>query len=429
MSDAKNASVVASTSQPGRPLRIALFGFGTVGSSVARILVESQPEGIELVRIYVRSIARRRAEWVPASVEWTEDADAVLKADDVDVIVELMGGLDPAGRWVREALAAGKSVVTANKKLIALEGVTLEKLAAEKGGQLKFGAAVAGGVPVIPGIEQGLAGDRIESILGILNGTCNFILSSMEKGMDYAPVLKDAQAKGYAEADPTEDVGGFDARSKLSILMRLAMRVAIHPEEIEPQAITAVSAIDFSYAADLGCTIRQVARAQAKNGAIAATVGPMIVDKHSPLAWSRGTENMVVLTGSYGGDVVFSGHGAGGHPTAVAVVSDLVALAHGSLRVQIPADAAKVDAEFEVPHYIRFTVADRPGIVAEITGALAKEKINIRAIVQKSGYPEQALPFVVTVEPCKSSTLKRALEAIRTMDCLIEDPLDLQMLE
>ena len=133
MSDAKNASVVASTSQPGRPLRIALFGFGTVGCSVARILVESQPEGIELVRIYVRSIARRRAEWVPASVEWTEDADAVLKADDVDVIVELMGGLDPAGRWVREALAAGKSVVTANKKLIALEGVTLEKLAAEKG--------------------------------------------------------------------------------------------------------------------------------------------------------------------------------------------------------------------------------------------------------------------------------------------------------
>ncbi|WP_420239408.1 homoserine dehydrogenase [Telmatobacter bradus] len=428
MSDAKIASA-ASISQPDRPLRIALFGFGTVGSSVARILVEAKPAGMELVRIYNRNVARKRVDWIPESVEWTEDAAAVLRADDVDVIVELMGGLDPAGRWVRTALDAGKSVVTANKKLIALEGVSLEKLAAEKGGQLKFGAAVAGGIPVIPGIEQGLAGDRIQSILGILNGTCNFILSSMEKGADYAPVLADAQAKGYAEADPTEDVGGFDARSKLAILMRLAMRVIINPEEIAPQAITAVSAVDFSYAADLGCTIRQVARAQVKNGTIAATVGPMLVDRRSPLAWSRGTENMVVLNGRYGGDVVFSGHGAGGHPTAVAVVSDLVALAHGSLRVQIPAEKAQVDAEFEVPHYVRFKVADRPGIVAEITGALAKEKINIRAIVQKAGYPEQALPFVVTVEPCKSSTLRRALEAIRTMDCLIDPPLDLQMLE
>ncbi|MGB7548224.1 MAG: homoserine dehydrogenase [Terracidiphilus sp.] len=410
------------------PLRIALFGFGTVGSSVARILVESRPKGLELTHVFNRNVARKRVDWTPASVVWSEDADAVL-ASDVDVVVELAGGLDPAGSWVRRALDAGKSVVTANKKLIAYHGVELERLAAAKGGHLKYGAAVAGGIPVIPGLEQGLAGDRIERMEGILNGTCNFILSKMEAGADYATVLAEAQARGYAEVDPTEDVGGFDARAKLAILMRLALRVVVDPDEIVPQSITAVSAVDFSYARDLGCTIRQVARAEESGGEVAATVGPMLVDQRSPLAWSRGTENMVILTGHYGGDVVFSGHGAGGHPTAVAVVSDLLALAHGSRRVEIPSVPARIGAEFEVPHYIRFLVVDRPGIVAEITGALARERINIRAIVQKPGYPSNALPFVVTVEPCKSSALKRALASIGQMDCLLEQPLNLQMLE
>jgi len=409
-------------------LRIALMGFGTVASSVARILVETKPEGLELTHIYARSLAKRRADWVPASVVWSKNAELVLGAD-VDVIVELAGGLDPAGGWVRAALAAGKSVVTANKKLIAFQGVELERLAAAGGGHLKYGAAVAGGIPVIPGLEQGLAGDRIVRIEGILNGTCNFILSKMEEGAEYKTVLAEAQALGYAEADPTEDVGGFDARSKLAILMRLALRVAVNPEEIVPRAITQVSAVDFSYARDLGCTIRQVARAERNDSHVAASVGPTLVAVRSPLAWSRGTENMVILNGHYGGDVVFSGHGAGGQPTAVAVVSDLLALAHGSQRVEIPSTPGRVGGEFEVPHYIRFLVDDRPGIVAAITGALAKEEINIRAIVQKPGYPQHALPFVVTVEPCKSSALKRALASIHTMDCMREEPLDLQMLE
>jgi homoserine dehydrogenase len=395
---------------------------------VARILVESKPQGLELTHVFNRNVARKRVPWVPSSVVWSEDADAVL-ASDVDVIVELVGGLDQAGVWVRRALESGKSVITANKKLIAYHGVELERLAAAHGGHIMYGAAVAGGIPVIPGLEQGLAGDRIERMDGILNGTCNFILSKMDEGAEFATVLAEAQAKGYAEADPTEDVGGFDARSKLAILMRLALRVIVDPDEIVPQPITAVSAVDFSYARILGCTIRQVARAQQVKGRVAATVGPMLVDLRSPLAWSRGTENMVVLTGHYGGDVVFSGHGAGGHPTAVAVVSDLLALAHDSRRVEIPSVPARLGAEFEVPHYIRFTVVDRPGIVAEITGALAKERINIRAIVQKPGYPQHALPFVVTVEPCKSSAMQRAVAAFRTMDCLIEEPLDLQMLE
>jgi homoserine dehydrogenase len=416
-------------------LRIAIFGFGTVGSSVARILVESKPQGLELTHIYNRNVARKRVDWVPSTVVWSEDIDAVL-ASDVDVVVELAGGLDPAGTWVRRALEAGKSVVTANKKLIAFHGIDLERLAAAKGGHLKYGAAVAGGIPVIPGLEQGLAGDRIERIEGILNGTCNFILSKMETGAEYAPVLAEAQAKGYAEADPTEDVGGFDARSKLAILMRLALRVQVNPEEIVPRPITAITAVDFSYARDLGCTIRQIARAQKSeghlaqsDGHLAAAVGPMLVALRSPLAWSQGTENMVIASGHYGGDVVFAGHGAGGHPTAVAVVSDLLTLAHGSRRVEIPSAPAHVGAEFEVPHYIRFLVKDRPGIVAAITTALANEQINIRAIVQKAGYPAGALPFVVTVEPCKTSALQRALVPIGALDCMLVEPLDLQMLE
>ncbi len=417
-----------------RPLRIALFGFGTVGRSVARILIESAPAGLELTHIFNRNVARKRVDWVPSSVIWSDDPEMILSAakdsaNAVDVVVELAGGLEPAGSWARKALSAGKSVVTANKKLIAYDGLELEALAAKHNCHLLYGAAVAGGIPVIPGLEHGLAGDRVERIEGILNGTCNFILSKMETGADYATVLAEAQGLGYAEADPTEDVAGYDARAKLAILMRLALRAQVNPEEIQTSPITTVTAIDFSYAKDLNCTIRQIARAERVNGHLAATVRPMLVPQSSPLAWSRGTENMVITTGHYGGDVVFSGHGAGGNPTAVAVVSDLLGLAHGSCRISIPSTPTKVGTELEVPHYIRFLVNDRPGIVAGIAGALAHEKINLNAILQKPGYPLDELPFVVTVEPCRTSALKRALVEIGRMPALLEKPLDLQILE
>jgi len=412
-----------------RPLRIAIFGFGTVGSSVARILAESAPAGLELTHIVNRNVARKRVNWVPPLVIWTENPDDALSSDAVDVIVELAGGLVPAGDWVRTALASGKSVVTANKKLIAFQGMELEKLAAANNAHLLFGAAVAGGIPVIPGIEHGLSGDRVERIEGILNGTCNFILSKMEQGEEYAPVLAEAQAKGYAEADPTEDVAGYDARAKLSILMRLALRAEVNPESIETRPITQVSAIDFAYARDLNCTIRQIARAERRNGHLAATVGPMLVPLKSPLAWSTGTENMVMTTGHYGGEVVFSGHGAGGHPTAVAVVSDLVNLVHGSRRIELVSEPANITTELEVPHYIRFLVNDRPGIVAGIATALAHEDINLNAILQKPNFPLDRLPFVITVEPCRTSALRRALVVIGKMEALLEKPLDLQILE
>lgn len=409
------------------PLKVAILGFGTVGASAARILAEQKVPGLTLTHVYNRNVARKRVDWLP-SVIWTEDLESVLTSD-ADVIVELMGGLHPAHDCVRRALQAGKSVVTANKKLIALHGVELESIARHKGGHLLYGAAVAGGIPVIPGLQHGLAGDRVTRMEGILNGTSNFILSRMEKGGEYADELAEAQRRGYAEADPTEDVDGFDARSKLVILARLALGVDVSPEEIACQSIRQVGAIDFAYAKDLNCTIRPVARADLRNGKLVALVAPMLVPFSSPLAWSRGTENMVLMTGQYGGDVVFSGHGAGGNPTAVAVVSDLCALAAGTAPRAGEAVPASVTGEFELRHYVRFVVKDRPGIVAEIAGAMAAQGINIDSLFQRSGFGKDSLPFVVTTEPCVNSRLRLALARMQNTDWQAELPLDLQVLE
>src|SRR5271163_1938724 len=243
------------------PHKVAILGFGTVGSSVARILCDLKPSVLELTHIFNRGVARKRVDWLSCTVEWSEDADHVL-ASDADIIVELAGGLDPAGRWVRSALEKGKSVVTANKKLIAAHGLELEELAKSRGCQLLYGAAVAGGIPVIPGLRQGLAGDQCHRIEGILNGTCNFILSKMEAGADFADALSEAQMLGFAEADPTEDVAGFDARAKLTILARIALGAQIHPEDVPAGSLFPIAAIDFAYAHELKCTIRQISRAQ-----------------------------------------------------------------------------------------------------------------------------------------------------------------------
>jgi homoserine dehydrogenase len=409
------------------PLKVAILGFGTVGASAARILSERNLPGLALTHVYNRDVARKRVDWLP-SVTWTQDLDGVL-ASDVDVVVELIGGLNPAHDIVRRALEAGKSVVTANKKLIALHGPELESIARQKGGHLLYGAAVAGGIPVIPGLQHGLAGDKITRIEGILNGTSNFILSRMEHGAEYADELAEAQRRGYAEADPTEDVDGFDARSKLVILARLALGASVSPDEIACQSIRQVGAIDFAYAKDLGCTIRPVARADVRNGSLVALVGPMLVPFNSPLAWSRGTENMVLMSGQYGGDVVFSGHGAGGNPTAVAVVSDLCAIASNTAPSAVGAAPAAVTGEFELRHYVRFIVKDRPGIVAEIAGAMAAQGINIDSLFQRSGFGKDKLPFVVTTEPCVNSRLKLALARMQNAEWQAEPPLDLQIIE
>jgi homoserine dehydrogenase len=412
-------------------LRIGLLGFGTVGSSFAEVLAASGADA-RITHVFNRGVARKktheRAKFVSAEAIWTERVDDVLDADDVDVVVELMGGLDPAEAWLRKAIAGGKHVVTANKQLIAFRGTELFSLAAEKNVQLLYGAAVAGGVPVIPGVAQGLSGDRIRRVSGILNGTCNFILSSMETGADYGAVLAEAQRLGYAEANPSADVDGFDARAKLCILARLALRAEIDPEQVPTQSITAVEAVDFAYAKELGCTIRQVSRAQLDGESVLARVAPMLVPKTSPIAWSHGTQNMVVTSGQFGGDVVFSGHGAGGHPTAVAVMSDVRAIAMGSIKVRLPARKMAVSDDASAPHYLRFVVDDEPGIVAAIAGALAKFGINIDSLLQHRGHEASRLPFVVTTEPCSSSTMAKAIEAMAAMAFMVEKPLCLEML-
>ena len=408
-------------------MKVAILGFGTVGSSVARILCDLQPAGIELSHVFNRGVARKKVDWVPASVNWTEDFEAVLRSD-VDVVVELVGGLEPAGTWVRRALEAGKSAVTGNKKLIAAHGIELDRLGRSKGAHLLYGAAVAGGIPVIPGLQQGLAGDRITRIEGILNGTCNYILSRMETGAEFADVLADAQRLGYAEANPSEDVDGYDARAKLVILSRIALRAGLEVESVACRSITQVDAVDLVYARDLGCTIRQISKAELAPAGVSAVVGPMLVPLRSPLAWSRSTENMVLVSGQYGGDVVFSGHGAGGNPTAVAVVSDLISLAHGSRPVDLPSRPTRLSGEFQLRHYIRFVVKDAPGIVAEIAGALAAEHINIDALFQRPGYEKTNLPFVVTVERCAASALRRALDRVQGAAWLAQPPLDMPIL-
>jgi homoserine dehydrogenase len=413
------------------PLKIGLLGFGTVGSAFAEVLASSGADAA-ITHVFNRDVARKkghpRATFVPANALWTERVEDVILAADIDVVIELMGGLDPAEGWLRTALGAGKHVVTANKQLIAFRGEELFALAAKNKVQLLYGAAVGGGVPMIPGIAQGLSGDQIRRVSGIVNGTCNFILSSMEGGADYGEVLKAAQAAGYAESDPSADVDGFDARAKLCILSRLALHAEIDPEQVPAQTIKTVAAIDFAYAKELGCTVRQVAQASLAEHGVTARVGPMLVPKTSPIAFSHGTQNMVVTSGRFGGDVVFSGHGAGGPPTAVAVMSDVRAIAEKSAEVRLPAVKMQVSGDVTAPFYLRFIVADESGIVAAIAGALAKHGVNIDSILQHRGHPDERLPFVVTTEPCRSSTLEVAVAEMAKMKFMVEPPLCLQIL-
>jgi homoserine dehydrogenase len=408
-----------------------LLGFGTVGSAFAEVLASGAHEDLRVTRVFNRGIDRKRqherARFLPADVAWTDNIDEVLTAPDVDAVVELIGGLDPADLWLRTAMVAGKHVVTANKQLLAFRGTDLLAVAAGHDVQLLFGASVAGGVPVIPGMVQGLSGDRLRRISGIVNGTCNYILSEMETGANYGEVLANAQRAGYAEADPSADVDGYDARAKLCILARLALKAEIHPEDVPVQSIRQVGSLDFSYAKELGCTIRQVSHAEIDGDLVRARVGPTLVSRKSPIAWSHGTQNMIVTTGQFGGDVVFSGHGAGGYPTAVAVLSDVLAIAHGSSAVNLPIHKRTVTGDRTAQHYLRFVVADRPGIVASIAGALAMEHINIDSILQHRGHTSDRLPFVVTTEPCLRSTLDRAVESMASLDFMLEPPLVLEI--
>lgn len=414
-----------------RKLRIGLAGFGTVGRSVAKILSQNPGGPLLLTHIFNRSIKTKKTSTLPSNIRWTENIGDVLSSD-VDVVVELIGGLEPAGEWVRKALRAGKSVVTANKLLISEHGPELVDLARKMGKRLEFGASVAGGIPAIIGIQEGLAGDRLFKIAGILNGTCNFILTKMEKdGTSFDAALKEAQQLGYAEANPSADVDGMDARAKLLILIQAGLRLRVRSEQIPCRSINSVASVDFMYAAGLDCTIRQISVAEKENKKsvrLAAAVQPALIPAASLMAHAQGSQNIVAATGEFGGKMIFSGYGAGGDPTAVAVISDLYAIARswGAPADALPGAAEVPDAvsgDFTVPHYLRFIVRDRPGIVASIAAILAKYEISLDALLQKPGFPHTALPFVMTLEACDSAVLNRALAEIAELDFHVEPPL------
>jgi homoserine dehydrogenase len=389
-------------------------------------------------------VERKKQPWVPSEVIWTDKVQSVLSSD-VDIVIELIGGLNPAEQIVRGALESGKSVVTANKQLIARHGSALLQLASSKGCQLEFGASVAGGVPVLPALRTGLCGDRLHGIAGILNGTCNYILSRIENArIPFSEALEEAQARGYAEADASEDLDGGDARAKLAILALAGLHAQVAPESVRARTIRPLDAVDFDYAAQLGCTIRQISRAVLKDDTLFAEVGPCLVPTDSPFGRVQRNLNLVLTSGQYGGDMAFLGAGAGGDPTAVAVVSDVMSIAQSlgantgaagadkkpvASSVSTPAiSAPTISSDFENPWYLRFFVRDQPGIVARLAQILAAHHLNIDSLLQKPGFDKAALPFVITLEPCRDALLHPALEEMSGLDFAIRPCLCLPIL-
>jgi homoserine dehydrogenase len=422
--------------------RVALLGFGTVGESVARILCSGEVPNVRLTHIFNRQVARKRVDWVPASVCWTESADDILLSD-ADVVVEVVGGLRPAYEWVRGALLAGKSVVTANKQLMAHHGPELLDLARSRGLEVRFEASVAGGIPVLRALQEGLAGDRLVEVRGILNGTCNYILSKMQaEGTTFAEALAEAQQAGYAEADPAEDVDGGDAAAKLAIIAAVGLRRPVRVTDIATRSIRPIEPVDFEYARELGCTIRQIARASAEDsGAVFAAVRPALVPLASSFGRNEGSQNLVTVRGVFGGETSFSGSGAGGSPTAVAVVSDVLSVRRAAAEVALgaagrlgvrsetaappPTQFRDVSGDFVAPHYVRFTVNDKPGILAQVTTAYARYGINIEGVLQLPKFRKDRLPFVTTLEECSESVLDRALADVAQSDYHVQPPLAL----
>jgi len=430
---AANAATSKSPEQSSA-CRVALIGFGSVGRAVAKILCEDGGGSLKLTHICNRNVERKKQAWVPSDVVWTDDVQSVLNSD-VEIVIELIGGLNPAGQIVRSALEAGKSVVTANKQLIARHGPELLQLASSKGCQIEFGASVAGGVPVLPALRTGLCGDRLHGIAGILNGTCNYILSRIENArIPFSEALEEAQARGYAEADASEDLDGGDARAKLAILALAGLHTQVTPESIRARTIRSVDAVDFDYAAELGCTIRQISRADLKGDTLFADVGPCVVPTDSPFGRVQRNLNLVLTSGQYGGDMAFLGAGAGGDPTAVAVVSDLMFVAEslsgggGKRDVASYVSTLGISSDFETPWYLRFFVRDQPGIVARLAQILAAHRLNIDSLLQKPGFDKASLPFVITLEPCRDSLLHPAVEEMSGLDFAIRPCLCLPIL-
>jgi homoserine dehydrogenase len=414
------------------PCVIALLGCGTVGSGVAKLLLE-QPERLAqragrplvLRRVLVRDPDKPRRFPVPRDLI-TSDFRRILDDPSVAVVAELVGGIDFARRAVLDSLAAGKHVVTANKALLATHGAEICAVARKHRRAVAFEAAVAGGVPIVAALAQSLAANQIQSLVGILNGTSNFILTGMtEHGLDYAEALAEAQRLGYAEADPTLDVDGTDAAQKLAILAQIAFGVSVPVESIERRGIADVEAMDIRFGLELGYVIKLVAEAWVRDRQLAIHVSPVLLRKLSPLAQVRGPNNAIHVVGDAVGECLFYGQGAGMMPTASAVVADLIDVASGRAALTFermrywqadgPGYSLRPSDTVRSRFYLRMLVADQPGVLAAICGVLARHQINISSVIQHEALDENegdTVPLVIMPHTALASDFRAAVADI-----------------
>ena len=423
------------------PVRLALLGCGTVGSDVVRLLHEQSADlaarigaPLEIAGIAVRRLGRDRGDLPVDPALFTTDALGLIKRDDVDIVVEVVGGIEPARGWLVEALRAGKSVVTANKALLAEDGATLHDAAAEGGADLYYEASVAGAIPLLRPLRESLHGDRINRVTGIVNGTTNFILSAMDAtGAGFAEALEEATELGYAEADPTADVEGFDAAAKAAILASLAFHTRVTAADVHREGITEVTAADVASAKSMGCTIKLLciaARGTDANGreTVSVRVHPAMIPLTHPLASVGDAFNAVFVEAEAAGQLMFYGRGAGGAPTASAVLGDVVAVARNRLAgVHAASESAYADlsvrpmGEALTRYHISLDVADRPGVLAAVAGVFARHDVSIATVRQgpagggATGRGEDA-DLVIVTHVAPDAALAATVRELRGLD-------------
>ncbi|MGG7176427.1 homoserine dehydrogenase [Clostridium paraputrificum] len=415
-----------------KKVKIALLGLGNVGRGVWRILNANQEEimkrsgyKVEVAKILVRDPKKPRGIDVPDELI-TTDFNEILNDDSIKIVVEVMGGIEPAREYMLESMSKKKHIVTANKMLLATGGDEIFEKADAEGVMFNYEASVAGGIPIIQGINESLTANKIEQLYGIVNGTTNFILSKMElEGSNFDDVLKEAQEKGYAEADPTSDIEGFDAQYKLAILSSLAFGTKIDVDKVYREGITKVTAVDMEYAKTFGMVIKLLAIVKDTNGSLELRVHPTMIPETHPLANVYDSFNAVFVTGNAVGDLMFYGRGAGELPTGSAVVGDIVTILRSNIDLEntVPVvknnlwnkDIKTID-EVHSKYYVRTTVIDQPGVLGDITAILGKHQVSLRSVIQKGGVKnEEKVALVLVTHYTKESKVQNALDEIRKL--------------
>ena len=412
-----------------QPVRVALLGCGTVGSAVVRLMRQQADDltarigaPLELVGVAVRRPNRDRGDLGLDRSLFTADALGLVKRDDVDIVVELVGGIEPARTWLTEALRAGKSVVTGNKALLAEDGGTIHDAAAEGGADLYYEAAVAGAIPLLRPLRESLHGDRITRVTGIVNGTTNFILSAMDSsGMGFEEALEEATELGYAEPDPTADIEGFDAAAKAAILASLAFHTRVTAADVYREGITEVTATDMASAHSMGATIKLLCIATRTDGGVAVRVHPAMIPKSHPLASVGDAFNAVFVEADAAGQLMFYGRGAGGAPSASAVLGDLVAVARNRIdghRAPTESSYAALPVrpmgEVLTRYHVSLDVADRAGVLAAVANVFASQDVSI-ATVRQSGRDASAQLVIVT-HTAPDAALRATVDDLRALD-------------